>query len=238
MTHEFFVSQRKLTRKGMSSLAADTAACDAFTIEFDEEWDGLVKLVVLQNGSRTAQVFYTGKTALPRQVCGRGDLYLTCYGYRKKGDTAAVLQTQPMIRPVRIVGSTVPPDNQTQPYTPSAFDQMAAEVANARKVAEQAEAVARQMLQWKEEGVFQGPAGQAATVRVDSVRKGSPAMVENLGTARNAVLRFTLPYQDSLTQEDADRICTDLEQRLVGDLETALEEIRLLQQQYIEEVAP
>lgn len=240
MNLEFFVSERKLTKKGLGTLCADTAACDTFTIDFDEEWDGLVKLVVLQNGGDMVQVFYTGKTPLPRQVCGRGELYLTCHGYRKKGDSVAVVKTVPMVRPVRLVGTTAVQGNNMQPYTPSAFEQMAAKIAEAEKIAQgaaqEATRVAKQLLSWKEQGMFTGPAGLSATVRVDSVRKGEPACVENLGTERNAVLRFTLPYQDSLTEEDLQKICRELEQLLVGDISAALDEILAIQQQYLAEV--
>ena len=236
MNLEFFVSGRKLTKKGIGTPIVDTAGCDTFTIDFDKEWDGLVKLVVLQNGEDTAQVLYFGKTPLPRQICGRGNLYLTCYGYRKKGDTVAVIQTVPMVRPVCLLGSTAVQPGTDQPYTPSVFEQMTAQVAAARAAAEKAEAVAEQMLSWKEQGFFKGPTGPAATVRVDSVRKGEPARVENLGSDRNAILRFTLPYKDELTQDDYQRICEEVELRLVGDISAALDEILTIQQQYLGEV--
>ena len=236
MNLEFFVRDKRLTRKGREPLVGDTAGHYTFTIDFDEEWDGLAILVVLQNGADTVQVFYTGKTPLPRQVCGRGDLYLTCYGYRKKGDSVAVVRTAPMVRPVRLIGSTAAQGQNSQPYTPSAFEQMAANVAAAQAAAQEAARVAQQLLSWKEQGMFTGPAGLAATVRVKDVIRGETARVENLGTDRNAILRFILPYKDSLTEAERQSICQELEQLLVGDISDALNEILAIQQQYLPEV--
>ena len=224
MNLEFFVKNRKLTRKGLASLVTDTIACDTFTIAFDREWDGLVKVVVLRNGKDTAEVLYTGKSSLPRQVCGRGDLYLTCYGYRQKGDDVAVVRTMPMVRPVRMVGAASSEAENTQPYTPSAYAQMAAVVARAEQAAAKAESTAKELLAMKEAGAFQGaagPAGAAATIVVESTRQGDVPMVENLGTERSVRLRFTLPGKYVPTQEDKDA--------LLGDLDAALDGILAIQ---------
>lgn len=228
MNLEFFVSCRKLTKKGSAAPAADTAKCDTFTIEFDKEWDGLVKLVELRNGEHTAQVFYTGIMPIPMQVCGRGALYLTCYGYRKKGDTAAVVQTVPMVQPVLLAGSAQPQGSTAQPYTPTAFDQMAAQIRAAKEAAEKAQTAARELLAMKEAGAFIGPAGPGATVRLDGVRHGRPAKVENLGTDTHAILRFTLPYGLSEEEKQA------LQEELLGDIDQALDEILTLQESYKE----
>lgn len=221
MNLEFFVRNRKLTRKGLASLIADTLACDTFTIDFDKEWDDLVKVVVLRNGKDIAEVLYTGKMPIPRQVCGRGDLYLTCHGYRRKGDDVAVVRTMPMVRPVRMVGSVSAEAENTQPYTPTAYAQMAAVVARAEQAAAGAEAVKQQLLAMKEAGEFQGapgPAGPAATIVVEETRQGDAPVVENLGTERNVRLRFTLPGKYVLTQEDKQEIVAMID----GNLETLI----------------
>ena len=82
MNLEFFVKQKRITRKGTAPLVGDTAGHYTFRVEFDEEWEGLAKVVVFRNGSHTAQVLYTGQTLLPAQVCGRGELYVACHGYK------------------------------------------------------------------------------------------------------------------------------------------------------------
>jgi len=136
MNLEFFVANRKLTAKGHAALTADTAQCDTFTIDFDREWDGLVKVVTLENGDNTVQVLYTGKTPLPRQVCGRGDLRLLCCGYRSKGDSVAVVRTFPMIRPVRMVGAAAAVADTAQPEAASLYEQLMAAAARAEAAAQ------------------------------------------------------------------------------------------------------
>lgn len=238
MNLEFFVTGRKLTRKGFAPLIADSAQCDTFTIEFDHEWDGLVKIVVLKNGSETVKVLYTGKTPLPRQVCGRGDLYLSCHGYREKGDTVAVVRTIPMVRPVRMVGCAVGTAETAQPYTPSAYEQMAAVIARAEAAAEHADRTARELLAMKESGQLRGPAGpagQSATISVESVSRGETAKVENLGTERRAVLRFTLPYKDKLTAEEKQEMILNLKETVLDEIDTVLDEIIALQEAYMDQ---
>lgn len=227
MNLEFFVCGRKLTKKGTQTLCADTAACDTFTIDFDKEWDGLVKVVTLQNGEHTVQVTYTGKTPLPRQVCGRGALYLTCHGYRKKSDTVAVLTTVPMVRPVYLLGTVPGAASDSQPFTPTVYEQVLAAVAQTQQAAQKAEQTARDLLAMKERGDFDGKQGPAARVKVHSVIQGSPAGVENLGTDSHAVLRFTLPF--GLTEQEKQQLKLDI----TGDMDEALETILAIQQELI-----
>lgn len=227
MNMEFFVCRRKLTKKGAQTLCADTAACDTFTIDFDKEWDGLVKVVTLQNGDAAVQVTYTGKTPLPRQVCGRGALYLTCHGYRKKSDTAAVLTTVPMVRPVYLLGTEVGAGDDSQPFTPTVYEQVLAAVAQTEQAAQMAQQTARDLLAMKERGDFDGKQGPAAKIKIHSVVQGSPAVVENLGTDSHAVLRFTLPF--GLTEEEKQQLKLDI----AGDLDEALGTILAIQQELI-----
>lgn len=230
MNLEFFVRNRKLTRKGCGTLVADTTACDTFTIDFDREWDELVKIVVLRNGSDTVQLIYTGKTPLPRQVCGRGDLYLTCHGYRQKGDAVAVVRTIPMVHPVRMVGSTSDQGGASQPVAPSVYEQMAALVEKAQSAAQAAETERKLLQQLRLSGQLvgpAGPAGQAATITLAPSQLGSEARVENLGTRNNAVLRFTLPQ--GLTEEEKEAMEGRIRQAALEDLSAALDEILAIQ---------
>lgn len=227
MELKFFVAGRKLTYKGSSAPIWDGVGCDTFSIDFDREWDGLTKLVELRNGSASAQVFYTGKSPLPRQVCGRGQLTVTCYGYEKQGDTAAVLVTRPMVRPIAMLGSAVPGGSTDQPDTPSAFEQMAAQIRQAAEVADEAKRIAEDLLRMKEKGAFNGLPGQAATISVDDPVAGDTLKVENRGTERHAVLRFTIPTKLSLGEKE------QLRKELLGDVERSLDAILTLQAQYM-----
>lgn len=224
MNLEFFVSRGILTYRSHCQLAEDTAFCDSFTVEFDDQWKDLVKVVVLQNGKNSAQVLYTGKSPIPKQVCGRGDLYLRCYGYRQLGDSIAVLQTKPMVRPVRLLGASGEQAEGAQPVTPSLFEQVMAAAGKAEQAALKAERVCGNLLALQQAGAFQGAQGvpgQAATVAVERVCHGEVPMVENLGTSHNALLRFTLPYK--LTEEEQERI--------LGELEAVIDHILQLQEQ-------
>ncbi len=227
MELKFFVSRRKLTCKGPAAPIADGKGSDTFSIDFDAEWDGLVKLVELRNGERMAHVFYTGKTPLPRQVCGRGELRLTCYGYEKKGDHTAVIVTLPMVQPVRLVGGAAPEGSMDQPYTPSAFEQMAALLQQAEEATQEAQKTAEDLLHMKDQGLFNGPAGEAATVQVEGLRRGTPPRVENLGSSRHARLRFTLPMELSEAEK------AQLKGEMLGDVETALDAILTLQERFL-----
>lgn len=211
MNLEFFVANRKLTAKGSSALAADTAACDTFSVEFDREWDGLVKMVELKNGKNVVQVLYTGKTPLPRQVCGRGALYLTCRGYRQKGDAVAVVRTLPMVRPVLLVGSVPAAETVPQPEAVSIYAQMAASVERAEKAAETAAETAKRLITMQEQGLLQGEKGEAATVSVGQVgtcAPGEAARVYATGTRQNVTLHFVLPRgrDGQWTQEIRDEL--------------------------------
>ena len=235
MNLEFFVSRRKLTRKGSGSVVADGTGIDTFTVDFDEEWDGLVKLVELKNADACAQVIYTGKTPLPARICGRGALYLTCYGYRRRGDDVAVLRTAPMVHPVMMAGPSAAQGSSGQPYTPSAFDRMTAEVAQAQQAAEEARAVAAELQKLKENGAFKGEpgaAGAAAAVEILPLRQGTPARVENLGTSNRARLRFTLPY--GMTEEEKNAMAEQIRTSLEESIGLALDEILHIQQQCID----
>ena len=234
MNLEFFVQNRKLTWKGCSAVVADTASCDTFTIDFDREWDGLIKVVVLQNGGNTAQMIYTGKTAIPRQVCGRGDLYLSCHGYRTSSDAVAVVRTLPMIRPVRMAAGAQQLPGAGQPEAAPIYEQMLALVQQAQSAARQAEETTQQLLEMKDSGAFTGPAGQNATIQIHSVSHGSPARVENLGTQRNALLRFVLPYR--LSQQELGELVLQIRQGAIGEIDAALEQILAIQQSLMEEV--
>lgn len=144
---EFFVKNRRLTRKGSLPLVGDTGGHDTFTVEFDEEWRGLAKVVVFQNGADTAQVLYTGEAPLPAQVCGRGALYVACHGYCRIGDAVAVVRTIRMSRPILLQGSDPMSGDEGQPFTPTLFDQVVAAAGEAEAAAAAARAQAEKLEQ-------------------------------------------------------------------------------------------
>lgn len=196
MRREFAVRDRRVTCKGLMPLTAGSAGADTFTVDFDAEWTGLTKLVVFRNGGNTAQLVYTGETEIPANVLVPGELYLACHGYRQLEDTVAVVRTVTMARPVVIAESQPAPDGDPAVYTPTLFEQILAALGAADQAAEAARSVAGTLTAGLEAGCFTGPAGPAgesATVTVDGAEEGENPAVYNLGTPRNARLRFVLP---------------------------------------------
>lgn len=196
MRREFVVRDRRITHKGLEPLTAWSAGADTFTIDFDAEWTGLTILVVFRNGGSTAQLIYEGEAAIPANVLIPGALYVACHGYRHLEDTVAVVRTMTMVRPVMIVESRPEPDGDPAIYTPTLFEQIVAGTGAAVRAAAEANAVRRTLEAGLESGRFigpAGPAGQSATITVDGTEEGEAPAVYNLGTERNARLRFVLP---------------------------------------------
>ena len=193
MNLEFFVKNQKITRKGLTPLVGDTAGFYTFTIDFDQAWDGLVKVVVFRNGADTAQMVYTGQSPLPAQVSGRGDLYVACHGYRQKGDAAAVLRTIRMTRPVRLLGSAPLAGDETGVFTPTVFDQVMAVVGTAQAAAERATALTKNLQQQWENGQFNGITPE---IQIGTVTSGPEAQVTDVGDAPHVKLNFVLPKGD------------------------------------------
>lgn len=197
MNLEFFVRDQKITKKGWEPLVGDTAGFYTFSIDFDEPWQDLVKVVVFRNGADTAQMIYTGQSPLPAAVSGRGDLYVACHGYRKKDDSVAVLRTVRMTRPVRLLGSDPMAGDGETPFTPKLFGQVMASAADAKSAARSAasaaasaEALTELLREKLESGQLQG---ESASVTVEQVLEGSHASVVNVGTEQQVRLVITLP---------------------------------------------
>lgn len=153
MKLEFFVRDLRMTRKGLEPLVGDTSGYYTFTIAFDRAWEGLVKVVVFQNGDQTAQMIYKGESRLPPQVSGAGELYVACHGYRKEGDQVAVLRTLRMVKPVRLRPSGPMEGDTAQIGTPSLYAQVMAAVG-------QADAIRQELIAARDAGAFIGPPGQ------------------------------------------------------------------------------
>lgn len=192
----FVVRDRRLTRKGLAPLAADTAGHITFTVDFDAEWTGMVKVVVFENGESRAEVLYNGETEIPAAVLGAGELYVSVSGYRRLEDTVAVVHTVVMARPVQILPAGATPAGDPAAYTPTLLEQILALVDATAEAVGQAQTAREQLLADKAAGTFNGapgPAGESATIAVDGTEEGETAAVYNLGTERNARLRFVLP---------------------------------------------
>jgi len=161
MNLEFFVKDKRITRKGLQSVVADTSGHYTFSISFDEEWDGLVKLVVFRNGSDTAQLIYTGQTWLPDSVSGRGDLYVACHGYQSLEDRTAVVRTVRMSRPVRIASAGPMAGDEPEIYTPTLLEQILAKIQQSEEAAKALMTLRTQLLAMLENGELHGVDGRS-----------------------------------------------------------------------------
>ena len=196
MKLELFVRDRRVRKKGIEPLVADTAQVDTFTIDFDAEWTGMVKVVVFQNGDSTAQLLYTGETQIPANVLAPGELYVACHGYKKLEDSMAVLRTVAMVRPIPVLLSALGGTPAPMVYTPTMLEQMLTAVQAAQDAASTVRQLCAQLQADLEAGRFNGPQGipgKNATLEIDGAEEGEQPAVYNLGTAQNARLRFVLP---------------------------------------------
>lgn len=193
MNLAFFIKDKRITRKGFQPVVADTSGAYTFTLEFDREWDGLVKVVVFQNGPETAELIYNGRTWLPDNVSRRGDLYVACHGYKNQGDSVAVLRTVRMTNPVRILEAGRKAGGEPERYTPTVFEQVMAAAGAADAAAQEARTVKDELLAARASGELDGKAATVTVGTVETAGPGTDAAVTNGGTASAAVLNFVLP---------------------------------------------
>lgn len=196
MNLEFFVRDKRITRKGFAPVVADTTGHYTFTVGFDREWEGLVKVVVFQNGGETAQLLYTGQTWLPDNVSKRGNLYVACHGYKALTDAAAVIHTVRMTQPVRILEPGLKAGGEPERYTPTVFEQVMAAVGQANQARET-------LLAAKEAGALNGRDATVTVGTVETGAAGTEAAVTNTGSASAAVLNFVLPRGEPGPQGEA-----------------------------------
>ena len=193
MNLAFFIKDKRITRKGFQPVVADTSGAYTFTLEFDREWDGLVKVVVFQNGPETAELIYNGRTWLPDNVSRRGNLYVACHGYKNQGDSVAVLRTVRMTNPVRILEAGRKAGGEPERYTPTVFEQVMAAAGAADAAAQEARTVKDELLAARASGELDGKAATVTVGTVETAGPGTDAAVTNGGTASAAVLNFVLP---------------------------------------------
>jgi len=165
MNLEFFVKDKRITRKGLQSVVANTSGHYTFSITFDKEWDGLVKLVVFRNGKDTAQLIYTGQTWLPDNVSGRGDLYVACHGYKSLEDRTAVVRTVRMSRPVRIASAGPMAGDAPEIYSPTLLEQILTKLQQAEHAILSLTALRDRIAAMLENGELRGADGRAFVLR-------------------------------------------------------------------------
>mgnify|MGYP006868242435 FL=1 len=102
-TLRFLIRDKHITRQDGNAVVA--GAVNHYELEclFDEDWDGLTKTVVLENGDVKVELLYTGGLTLPWEVCKEGGLLLSVRGTKTLGDgRTQVVRTARMAKPIPV----------------------------------------------------------------------------------------------------------------------------------------
>lgn len=116
-TLKFTIRDKHITRQDGNAVVA--GAVNHYELEclFDEDWDGLMKTVVLENGDVKVELLYTGGLTLPWEVCREGGLLLSVRGTKTLGDgRTQVVRTARMAKPI-----PVEPGGSEEGEAPSGF---------------------------------------------------------------------------------------------------------------------
>lgn len=116
-TLRFLIRDKHITRQDGNAVVAGAVNHYELECAFDEDWDGLTKTVVLENGDVKVELLYTGGLTLPWEVCREGGLLLSVRGTKTLGDgRTQVVRTARMAKPI-----PVEPGGSEEGEAPSGF---------------------------------------------------------------------------------------------------------------------
>lgn len=102
-TLRFLIRDKQITRQDRNAVVAGAVNHYELNISFDDDWDGLTKTVVLENGNVKVELLYTGGLTLPWEVCREGGLLLSVRGTKTLGDgRTQVVRTARMMKPIPV----------------------------------------------------------------------------------------------------------------------------------------
>ena len=97
------IRDKHITRQDGNAVVAGAVNHYELELTFDEDWDGLTKTVVLENGDAKVELLYTGGMALPWEVCREGGLLLSVRGTKTLADgRTQVVRSARMAKPVPV----------------------------------------------------------------------------------------------------------------------------------------
>ena len=100
---EFAVRDKKIVRRDWNPVVAGAVNHYALNISFDDDWDGLTKTVVLENGDVKVELLYTGGMVLPWEICKEGGLLLSVRGTKTLADgRTQVVRSARMAKPIPV----------------------------------------------------------------------------------------------------------------------------------------
>ena len=116
-TLKFTIRDKHITRQDGNAVVAGTVNHYELECLFDEDWDGLTKTVVLENGDVKVELLYTGGLTLPWEVCREGGLLLSVRGTKTLADgRTQVVRSARMAKPI-----PVEPGGSEEGQAPSVF---------------------------------------------------------------------------------------------------------------------
>lgn len=116
-TVELTVRDKHITRRDGCAVVAGAVNHYELNILFDDDWDGLTKTVVLENGDVKVELLYTGGLTLPWEVCKEGGLLLSVRGTKTLADgRTQVVRSARMAKPI-----PVEPGGSEEGQAPSGF---------------------------------------------------------------------------------------------------------------------
>ena len=130
-TLRFLIRDKHITRQDGNAVVA--GAVNHYELEclFDEDWDGLTKTVVLENGDVKVELLYTGGLTLPWEVCKEGGLLLSVRGTKTLGDgRTQVVRTARMAKPIPVEPGGSEDGEAPSGFTPELAQQVLAKLGD------------------------------------------------------------------------------------------------------------
>ena len=116
-TLRFLIRDKQITRQDRNAVVAGAVNHYELNISFDDDWDGLTKTVVLENGDVKVELLYTGGLTLPWEVCREGGLLVSVRGTKTLADgRTQVVRSARMAKPI-----PVEPGGSEEGQAPSGF---------------------------------------------------------------------------------------------------------------------
>jgi hypothetical protein len=195
------IRQRKIHVKNPSTVIQNGVNVDQLILELDDEWalmDSIVAVFTLKYADQEIKkemlhTFGTTITVPWECLAHTGQLMVSCTGYVEGEKVMTTMYPDSFWNVVQ--NGPVTGDTPMEP-TPTLYEQVLAAAGAANSAATQAAQVSAQLMQDKENGVFNGDDGISPTVTVGTVltgASGSEAQVNQTGTPSNVVLNFVLP---------------------------------------------
>ena len=102
-TLRFLIRDKQITRQDRNAVVAGAVNHYELNISFDDDWDGLTKTVVLENGDVKVELLYTGGMVLPWEICKEGGLLLSVRGTKTLADgRTQVVRSARMAKPIPV----------------------------------------------------------------------------------------------------------------------------------------